>query len=188
MKKFLNYLKIFWEKDKFKHLGKGVYIHYSARFSGKGSISLGDEVIISRGVSLSGDVKIGDRTWIGDFVIIQSWGGKIELGADCSVNPFCVLYGHGGLKIGNGVRIATQVVIAPMNHIFKEKHIPIYKQGIEARGIIIEDDIWIGANAIILDGVKIGKGSVIGAGSVVTEDVEPYSIVVGVPARIIRKR
>lgn len=93
-----------------------------------------------------------------------------------------------GFEIGDNVRIAAQVVIIPMNHIYEDPDTPIWKQGIRAKGIKIEDDVWIGAGAKILDGVTIGKGSVIGAGAVVTDDIPPYSVAVGVPARVIKKR
>ena len=188
MNKLINKGKLFLERKKLSYAGKGVQIHYSVRLKGTRSISLGDEVNISRGVSLSGRIKIGDRTCIQDFCIFQTWGGEIEVGKDCTFNPFCVIYGHGGLKIGNGVRVATRVVIAPMNHIYKDRLTPIWKQGIEAKGIVIDDDIWIGAGAIILDGVHIGRGAVVGAGAVVTENVEPYKIVAGVPARVVKER
>jgi acetyltransferase-like isoleucine patch superfamily enzyme len=99
-----------------------------------------------------------------------------------------MIYGTGGLKIGNDVRIATHVVITPAGHVFDKKDIPIRLQGVEMKGIVIEDDVWIGANATILDGVIIGRGCVIGAGSVVTKSLPEYSVAVGVPARVIYKR
>jgi acetyltransferase-like isoleucine patch superfamily enzyme len=120
--------------------------------------------------------------------MIMSYGGDIEIGNDCSINPFRVLYGHGGLKVGNSVRIASHTVIVPGNHTFENLNIPIRCQPETRLGIIIEDDVWIGAGCKILDGVRIGRGCVIGAGSVVTSNLEEYSIAVGVPARVIRNR
>jgi len=75
-----------------------------------------------------------------------------------------------------------------MNHIYKDPKTPIRLQEIRAIGIIIEDDVWLGVGSTVLDGVTIGKGSVIGAGAVVTKDIPPYSIAVGVPAKVIKKR
>jgi acetyltransferase-like isoleucine patch superfamily enzyme len=93
-----------------------------------------------------------------------------------------------GLQIGDGVRIGAGVVIIPSNHVFADPDVPIYRQGNEGKGICIESDVWIGANCTVLDGVTIGQGSVIAAGAVVNKDVDPYSVVGGVPARLIKKR
>jgi len=113
---------------------------------------------------------------------------NIEIGDNVSLNEFCYLHGIGGLKIGNNVRIAPYVCIYTHNHKFDDRSKLIVEQGLEKKPVVIEDDCWIGSNVIILAGVKIGKGSVIGAGSVVTKDIPPYSVAVGVPAKVIRKR
>ena len=120
--------------------------------------------------------------------MLLTYGGKISIGDYCSINPFCVLYGHGGLFIGNGVRIATHVVVIPSNHNFNDTNRYIFQQGSTSLGIRIEDDVWIGAGAIILDGVTISKGSVVGAGSVVNRNIESFSVVAGNPAKILKKR
>ena len=133
-------------------------------------------------------IRIVKNTILGRFSIISTHGGSIEIGDNCSINPFCVLYGLGGLKIGNYVRIATHTIVVPANHIFKDPTIPIKLQGLSKIGIVIEDDVWIGAGVKILDGVTIGKGSVIGAGTVLTKTVDPFSVVVGVPGKIIGTR
>ena len=90
--------------------------------------------------------------------------------------------------IGNDVRIAAGTVIIPANHGFKDTSQKICDQDINAEGIFIADDCWIGAGATILDGVSIGKGCVVGAGSIVTKSVEPFSIIAGNPASMIGKR
>jgi acetyltransferase-like isoleucine patch superfamily enzyme len=120
--------------------------------------------------------------------MILTYGGNIEIGNFSTVNPFSVLYGQGGLYIGNGVRIAAQTVIIPANHDYADPDRFIHEQGITCLGIRIEDDVWVGAGARILDGVTIGKGAIIGSGSVVTRDVPSFAIVGGVPARILKYR
>lgn len=110
------------------------------------------------------------------------------MGDHVTVNPFSVLYGHGGLRIGSNVLIAAHVIIIPANHRFDRADILIRKQGESRLGITIGDDVWIGAGARILDGVTIGTGCVVAAGAVVTRDVQPYSVVAGVPARTIKRR
>jgi acetyltransferase-like isoleucine patch superfamily enzyme len=119
----------------------------------------------------------------------MTYGGIIEIGSNCSINPYTIIYGHGlGTKIGNNVLIAGHCMIIPANHNFSHTDVPINKQGINSKGIIIEDDVWIGSGCQILDGITIGKGAVIAAGAVVNKSVEPYNIVGGVPAKIIGKR
>ena len=90
--------------------------------------------------------------------------------------------------IGNYVRIAAHTVIVATQHIFERTDVPICHQGIEGKAIKIEDDVWIGTNCTILGGVSIGKGAIVAAGAVVTKGVEAYSIVGGVPAKVIGSR
>lgn len=167
------------------------YFLKKIKFSHK-HISIQDFNNISTGCFIKiingGSIEIGKNCWILDHAMLLSYGGKIKIGDNCSVNPYTILYGHGGLTIGNSVRIAAHTVIIPSNHKFQDKSLPIYKQGHSMKGIIIEDDVWIGANCTILDGVILGKGSVIGAGSVVTKSIPSFSIAVGVPARVLSKR
>ena len=156
------------------------------------NIFLGN-VQIDRGVVLNCDVEdaqihIGDGTFIREGAMLLTYGGDISIGKKCSVHPYCVFYGQGGLTIGDYVRIATHTVIVPANHNFDDLDEFILNQGSTRQGVVIEDDVWIGAGVKILDGCRIGRGSVIGAGTVVTKSVEPYSVVVGVPGKVIRKR
>lgn len=129
-----------------------------------------------------GEIVIGARTFIDHGVILRPLGGRIEIGVDCAINAYSVLYGGGGLTIGNEVQIAAHTVIVPSNHIFADPSVSINDQGLSLKGIVIEDDVWIGAGARILDGVRLSQGTVVGAGAVVTQTTEAYSVVVGVPA------
>jgi acetyltransferase-like isoleucine patch superfamily enzyme len=136
----------------------------------------------------AGEIVIGARCAIMPGAILASCGGRIEIGDDVSINPYCVLYGHGGLTIGAGARIAAHTVIIPANHVFSDPDRPLRDQGYTARGVRIGADVWIGAGARILDGVTVGDRAVIGAGSVVTRDVAPGQVVGGVPARPLHQR
>lgn len=139
-------------------------------------------------ISIMGKIIIGDKCSIRNYSELLAYGGIITLGHNCSINPFCFLQGLGGITIGNFVRIASHVSIISSTHIFTNPAIPISQQGVSHKGIIIKNDVWIGTGAIILDGVTVGEGAVIGAGAVVKKDVEPYSVVVGVPASKIKQR
>jgi acetyltransferase-like isoleucine patch superfamily enzyme len=136
----------------------------------------------------TGTIAFGERCTVHDHAVLIAQGGFIHLGDRVSVNPFCVLYGHGGLTIGNNVLIASHVVIIPANHQFADATTPIREQGETRLGIRIEDNVWLGTRATILDGVTIGQGAIVAAGAVVTKDVPPMAIVVGVPAKVIRYR
>jgi acetyltransferase-like isoleucine patch superfamily enzyme len=154
-------------------------------------VSVDASAVIDPGARIEpsgGRIAIGARSFIDYGVIVRPLEGFVEIGEDCSVNAYSVLYGGGGLKIGNGVRIAAHTVIVPSNHKFADAGRPIREQGLSLEGIVIEDDVWIGAGVKILDGVTLGKGSVIGAGAVVTRSVAPNAVVGGVPARPIASR
>lgn len=151
----------------------------------KSNSKIGNNVIIHADGNY---VKIGKNCNLSDSCMLKLWGGSIEIGENTFVNSYTVLNGHGGLKIGNNVLIAMNVSIVPSNHIFSDISIPINSQNNLNKGIVICDDAWIGANSVILDGITIGRGAVIGAGSVVTRDVEPFTIVMGNPAKLKRKR
>ena len=135
-----------------------------------------------------GSITIGSNCTIHQHATIVAQGGAIEIGDDVSIHPFSILYGTGGLTIGCDTRIATHVVIVPSNHVYSDPRSLIRMQGITANGIIIGQDVWIGAGARILDGVKIGHGAVVAAGAVVTRSVQESVIVAGVPAKEIGRR
>ena len=111
--------------------------------------------------------------------------GYIHIGDNSTIGQSSILYGNGGLEIGNDVMIAGQCFIVANSHNFSNHDIPMIKQGYSAIGITIKNNVWIGAGAKILDGVTIGEGAIIGANAVVTKDVEPWSKVVGIPAKPI---
>lgn len=177
------------------NIGTSCSIDRHTIFSGKlKGISVGNGVRIERLATLEcndnkSKIYIGNGTIIKSFSIISTQpGGSIKIGDNCSINPFCVLYGHGGLTIGNNVRIATHTVIVPANHNYNIPDKLICQQGLTKKGIVIADDVWIGAGVRILDGCHIGKGAVIGAGAVVTTNVPEYTVFVGNPARFLKKR
>lgn len=128
---------------------------------------------IGSNVTLEGNVFLGD-------------GRDIEIGNNSHINEECWIR---NCKIGNNVMIAPYVMILNYGHNIDDVNIPMIQQGVKYYPqTVIEDDVWIGSRAIILPGIKIGTGVVIGAGSVVTKDVETYSVVAGNPANLIRSR
>lgn len=172
---------------------QGVYLSRQARVKGYGRIEAGPQTRLCPHALLEADtlesrISLGRECLIHPYAMLLTFGGGIEMGDYCSVNPFCVLYGHGGLHIGHRVRIAAHTVIVPANHTFARLDVSIMLQPVVAKGIVINDDVWIGAGARILDGVTIGPGAVVAAGAVVTTDVPALAVVAGVPARVVKSR
>jgi acetyltransferase-like isoleucine patch superfamily enzyme len=131
--------------------------------------------------------KAGKRIDIMRDVVIMS-PQNVEIGHDVLLNIGTKIGGQCGVTIGNYVMLSYNVNIVSENHAYSNPLVPIKKQGFFGAPIVIEDDAWIGANAVILSGVTIGKGSIVGANAVVTKNVEPYTIVGGIPAKLIKKR
>lgn len=158
----------------------------------KENLKLGKNVRIGRRVEFeckNGTITIGDNCVIMSDVKILSYGGNITIGNDVSVNPFSILYGHGGLIIGNFVRIANNTVIIPSNHNYSDISKPIYLQGETSIGVKIGNDVWLGSNVKILDDVIISDGIIVGAGSLVSKSLlDKYGIYLGTPAKFIKYR
>lgn len=127
--------------------------------------------------------EIGANSWIAAGTILR---GSVIIGDNTSVNPFTHIAGD--IKIGNGVRIAGLVSIYGFNHGYSRTDQPIYVQRHTSKGIVIKDDVWIGANAVIVDGVTVAAHSIVAAGAVVTKDFPEYSIIGGNPARLLKNR
>jgi len=108
---------------------------------------------------------------------------KLRIGANTIINRECLLDGRGGLTIGNNVSISPQVALITSEHLLDDSGFAV-----RDRGITIQDRVWIGTRATVLPGVSIGEGAVVAAGAVVHRDVPPYSVVGGVPARVLRGR
>ena len=153
----------------YQHRGKHAVIHRSARMDTPPyrRFSLGNYSVVESFACINnavGDVIIGDYTRIGLHNTII-----------------------GPVKIGSHVNLAQGITVTALNHNFDDTNKRIDEQGISTNAVTIEDDVWIGANAVILPGVTIGTHCVVAAGAVVTKDVPPHSLVAGVPAKIIRQ-
>lgn len=124
----------------------------------------------------------GWGTTIDRYVTILG-GNNVQMGQYCTINAYVHIWGHQGVTLGDRVLVASHVSITSLTHDYtREDMRPI------GSPVVIHDDVWIGAHAVIMPGITIGRGAVVGAGAVVREDVPPFAIVVGVPARIVRYR
>jgi acetyltransferase-like isoleucine patch superfamily enzyme len=128
--------------------------------------------------------SIGARSIIEDFCVINNGVGDVSIGNNSLIGIGTVVIGP--VSIGSEVIIAQHVVISGLNHGYQATDVPIRKQAVSRKQIVIEDDCWIGANVTITAGVRVGRHSVVAGGSVVTRDVLPYSVVGGNPARLLK--
>ena len=128
---------------------------------------------------------IGRDSTIEDFATINNGVGDVIIGNRTRIGLGCVVIGP--VKIGDDIMFAQNIVVSGLNHGYRDINLPPSLQTVETKQIIIEDEVWIGANAVITAGVTIGKHSVIAAGSIVTKTVPPYSVVGGNPAKILRQ-
>jgi acetyltransferase-like isoleucine patch superfamily enzyme len=130
-------------------------------------------------------VSVASGASIAAFAFVH---GPVKLGPHVSLNPYVTLDGgQKGIVIGEGTRIATRACLFAFDHGLRAEQ-TIREQPVRSRGIVVGADVWIGASATITDGVTVGAHAVVGAGAVVTHDVDEYSIVAGVPARVIGRR
>lgn len=161
-------------------------------FSGRGSITVGPFTKIGKGVILdlgsggTGSISLGSRSSIKPYSVIRCYDSVITLAHRSTIGEFCLLAGHGSLKIGDHVIVASHCCINAAGHIY-EGTAPIRFQGETAEGIVIEDGAWLGTHVTILDKVVVGAGAIIGAGAVVTKSVAPKSLAIGVPAKVIKE-
>lgn len=140
-------------------------------------VRLGDGVTVGRGASIRPSSYYGHEP-----------GEGLEVGDGTAIGAGSWIGASGFVSIGCDVLFGPGVVVLPENHLFDDPDATIKSQGVERAGVVVEDDCWIGARAVLLAGVRVGRGAVVAAGAVVTRDVAPNAVVGGVPARVLRMR
>jgi acetyltransferase-like isoleucine patch superfamily enzyme len=177
---------------------RAVFVDSQVRVRGKRYIQLGRGATLDRGVALDGyarrGVQIGARTRIGSFTVVSCtshlslFGEGFSIGDDSGIGDYGWIGAAGGVTVGSNVIMGQFVSFHSQEHEFDGLTTPIRQQGTTQLGITIGDDCWVGARVTFLDGSSVGEGCVIAAGSVVRGEIPPFSVVAGVPARIVRSR
>lgn len=178
-----------------KKQGKGTLWGRNVSLRHPRKISVGKSCVVDEYCSLSaqGDensgITLGDEVLLGRGTVLGTRNGTVEIGDYSNIGANCRIGTTTHVKFGKHVLLAANCYIGGAQHKFDRLDIPIMRQGYESKGgVIIEDDVWLGAGVIVLDGVRIGTGSVIGAAAVVTKDIPPYSIALGIPAKVQASR
>ena len=185
----------FYARKHLAHLNPQGYIAPSAVIHHSdlklhGNVFIDDHVMIYQRKIGDGLVELGKRVHLYRYTIIQTGqGGGVRIGADTHIQPRCQFSAYlGSIDIGSHVQIAPNCSFYPYDHTFLPGEL-IDRQPLQTKsGIVLEDDVWLGVGVIVLDGVRIGKGAVIGAGSVVTKSIPEGAIAFGVPARVVKMR
>jgi len=160
-------------------------------------VRFGHSVTLERGVIIDGlsreGIELRDNVMLGAYTTVQASslslvGAGIRFGKNSSCGPYSFIGAGGMITIGENVIMGQHVSLHGENHNFDRVDMPIRNQGVTRKGIVIEDDCWVGANAVFLDGAHVERGCVIAAGAVVRGEFPAYSVVAGVPARVIRSR
>jgi len=162
----LRYLLRRWQ---FEQSGRRGAIEAGVRLLGDARIRLGERVTLRRGVVIAGN-------------------GLLAIGDGTTINEGCRISAFHDVRIGAGCLFAPCVSVLDIDHSFDTRAVPLKDQGYRTAPVVIGDEAWLGANAVVLRGVRIGRGAIVGANSVVTRDVPDYAIVGGVPARLLRMR
>ena len=161
------------------HIGRNFKAEDYAEIQGlsRRGVRFGDGVTIGRNASIRPSSYYGNEL-----------GEGLTIGDGSSIGPGSFIGAAGFVQIGRNVMTGPRIIVLPENHLFERVDIPMKQQGTKRVGILIEDDCWIGADVAILDGVTVGKGSIVATGAVVTRAVPEYSVVGGIPARVLRRR
>jgi len=174
-------------------VGRGCLIEPGVRLLVPRRIFLGQRVMVGERCFLDantprGRIELQDDVWLSRESYIVAGDSEVVVGPTTYVGHRCLMYGHAGIQIGRDVLLANDVQLICGNHTFSRRDVPIRAQPPEGKPIVVEDDVWLGASVIVLGGVTVGRGSVVGAGSVVTRSLPPYSIARGVPAKVVGVR
>lgn len=189
----LLFVKPFLKENKgFVFVGKGAKVQFGHKIKTGSGLNLMAYSTLNA-LSYEG-VEIGNNFTLGKYAIIEctgvlrNVGNSLKIGDNVGINHYCFIGVRGDIIIGNNVIFGPRVNIFSENHNYDDLDIPIKHQGVTKDKTEIGNDVWIGANVSIMSGVKIGDGCIIAAGAVVTKDLPEFSIVGGVPAKIIKNR
>ena len=176
-----------------ERVGKGSVFGTGVVIRSPGRISIGNRVMIDDYVVLDAKgntsmIKMGDEILVGRNTIISCNEAIIRVGNFVSIGPFCFFASKGLIEIGSNVSIGSGTHLLAGSHSFDDPDLPIIQQARTAKGIIVEENVWIGTGSKILDGVTVGRNSIVGAGAVVSKDVPAWTVVLGNPARVVEKR
>jgi acetyltransferase-like isoleucine patch superfamily enzyme len=191
----VGFRRLTWRGGMFHRAGRGMMWGRNVGLWHSRKMWIGDGVAVDEGSQLdargcaSGEFRIGDGVLISRGCIVSGKDGPLTIGPRASIGAGCVMYASTRLEIGADTMLAAQCYVGGGRYaVHGRTDVAIAEQPEPRIGVVIGDDCWLGAGVIVIDGVNIGRGSVVAAGSVVTQDVEAFSVVAGAPARRVGTR
>ncbi len=191
----LAFRRLAWRGGLFFHQGRGTLWGRNVTLWHSRKMWLGDGVAVDDGCQLDargcapGGFRLGDGVLISRGCIVSGKDGPLSIGPRANIGAGCVMYASTRLEIGADTMLAAQCYLGGGRYVvYGPTDVPLAEQPEPRRGVVIGDDCWLGAGVTVIDGVNIGRGSVIAAGAVVTRDVEPFAVMAGVPARQLGSR
>ena len=173
-------------------MGPGAQLQNASLIRFGRAVTLGPGSIVDglaeRGVELGDNVAIGAYSIVRSTGVLTKLGVGVRMGRNSSIDAYSFIGAAGGVFIGENVMMGQHISFHAEDHNYSRVDCPIRDQGTRRKGIMVEDDCWVGSNVTFLDGVHVGRGCVIGAGAVVNGTIPNYSVAVGVPARVVGTR
>ena len=170
-------------------LGKGIVLRHPQRITLGQGVAIDDYVLLDASGAGQEGIRLEDRVIVSRNCVIQGKTGPVIIGGETDIGCHAILSSSAGIFIGKSVLIAGNCYLGGGRYVSERLDIPMMEQGVYSKGpVVIGDGTWLGAGAIVLDGVEIGQGCIVGAGAVVTKNLPDYAVAVGVPAKVMKIR
>jgi len=182
------YPSLFAEVGRGVVFGRNLVLRHPHKITLGQRVSLDDDCVLDAKGCQDVDFVIGDNVILSRGCILSAKDGTLSIGANTNFGAYCQLYAVRNLQIGRDTLFAAQCYVGGSMYHFERTDIPPIQQGSYAVGVVIGDGCWLGAGVKVMDGVKVGDGVILGTGAVVTRDIVAYTVAVGVPAEVIKRR
>ena len=175
-------------------IGRNVTFGVNVVLRHPAKITIGDNVVIDDGCCLDAKgadnrgITIGDGVFVGRNTILSCKNGDIEIGDRANIGFNCEIFSASRVRVGRRVLVAAYTYLVGGDHLYDWVDVPVLEQGRTARGIEVEDNVWLGAHVVVTDGARVGRDAIVGAGAVVVGEIPAFHIAAGVPAKVIRDR
>lgn len=176
------------------HVGRNVVFGVNVTIRHPHKIRIADNVVIddqccldAKGTDNRG-ISIGDGVFVGRNTILSCKNGDIEIDDHANIGFNCEIFSASRVRVGKSILMAAYTYLVGGDHLYDRVDIPVLEQGRTARGIDVDDNVWLGTHVVVTDGSRIGRDAIVGAGAVVVGEIPEFAIATGIPAKVVRDR